>query len=68
MKRFDRYGLGLHLLFSGKDNFKTGLGGAVSLLLYLITIAYGGGKIYQLVARGDPKLTTTQKQIELNAT
>ena len=68
MKRFDRYGLGLKLLFSGEDQFKTGLGGTVSLLISLVIMAYGTGKILHLYQMDEPVITTTQKHISLKAT
>ena len=67
MKRFDLFGHRLHLLFAGKDTFKTGLGGTVTVLLYLVVFLFGQHKCMELVTKNEPALTTTQKNIPTTA-
>jgi len=68
MKLFDRYGHSLNLSFAGEDNYKTRLGGSVSVLVYLVTIVFAYSKVMQLYNKTDPTIATTQKTIAFDKT
>jgi len=68
MKRFDKNGHRLNLLFSGKDSFKTRMGGVVSILINIVVCYYAYGKIKKLAYRKDPAITTTQQNVAIDGT
>ena len=68
MNKLDSNGQELKILFQGNDSYTTKLGGAISLIVYTIVIAYGSQKILQLVTNGDPTITSEQKFVAASQT
>jgi hypothetical protein len=58
IKRFDQYAQRLEINLAGKSSQQSTFGGLVSLLSYIIVLAYGCFLSKRLILRGDPLITT----------
>jgi len=59
LRKMDGFGQTLNLQFRGSDTFKSKLGGAVSLLIYLVVIVYAFEKCDRLFRKEDPDIVST---------
>jgi hypothetical protein len=58
LKQFDRYAQRLEINLAGKSSQQSTFGGLVSLLSYILVLAYGSFLFRRLILRGDPLITT----------
>lgn len=60
----DVVGQQLTVGFQGKDSFKTKCGGVLSILVRMTVTLYAAVKVFDLVKRNNPTITTITKQID----